>query len=703
MTESAVSTSILGDHVIDLLKDWVVEGLVFTTYQYENSVFQELILPSFLGSVLRPNSNSVRRVTENKMREDLRYGCFVFADERCTLAGENGATGATDLIPVRRGKIFHPKVVVGLLRRRDGVNTGEKKAMLLMVTSANLTHNGWQRNVECVASRIYEAGERPPIIDDTVAFLESLKPDDRLRRSSYENFIDQLRAVFPWGKKYKYTGSVKERLVITGIGDKEGVSFVTELSRALEEIAKGKYTNGVMEVISPFTNHATTVDETDESADNGVSESPLSELVRLLKPKSITVAVPLITSDQTKWRREKTNALLNQVESLRWGRLPDDVLRYPADDYTWFRNVHAKVVRLYPLRPLPPWHVTVIGSHNLTKQAYSGKNNIEVSLVSIEHGPNTSKPWLSQIDLPEYEPDKVGCDEDTQSLLDPWPLNIVYDWSARTFIVDAYDEEVIARIDIGEVHIAETTYKSGESIDVSSAENSDQIRDYLARNSFVKVNVKNDLIYEVYVEQINLEDKPPLYGKIDLEDILESLATTRKKPREKRSDLTDHTSTDRKPTASIKIVTLHDRLAWHLRGPIKISERINNLLQGENDSKLSRDFEPKYQLSVFKLVDKIVKADSEELPNTDKYVVLKALQNCLSGLKEQPRVKNYQQWYRDTYESRKELDRVLKSVIKKLRESIATELKAETGEGSLSINDQLKWFDGEIRKPVVSS
>lgn len=681
-TSNPYNSMILADHVSLLLAEWKVEGLVFTTYQYENDAFHDLILPTFLGSQLRPDTSVVRKTTEKLSRIELKYGCTVFPDHRCIWAGDYGATGVVDLIPVRRPGIFHPKVVVGILQKK--ALSGDPRrdmAVLLMVSSANLTKAGWQHNVEGVASRILAGDERPPVVDDIRNFLIELQKEDGQKHKPYASFLAAYDKVFQHAETVKV--KTKERLLVTGY---EKESFAESLKSAIEEIDSRALEGMALEVISPYTSVEP-------------NAHPLRDLVKVTKPASVVVWVPLQDPDRMKWNVDKIDALKGQVPNvISWGGLDEGVLVNPDPNNTFYRDVHAKIYRWRSVSGLA-WEITAIGSHNLTSQAFSGSQNIEASLVYVEYNPQQGKaiPWLKSIKLPHQSISSEGDSEDALPIEGTIPMAVVYDWSNGEMAVHSTDKnerEVV--VTIGEI-VRTFTIGPQKQVLVFSVEEASAVRTYILNHSFVQAKEVGGESVSIYVEQINLDDKPWLYDPVTLSDIIESLSTGDYSVKESKPEGDGGSVSIYPILETAKYETLHDRMAGLLRVPVKVSERIQHSKTIAFDRHLDQDMNPRHPLSMGRFVEHLVADQGTVFVSTDIYLTFKALEHCLSLMKSNAHcLPEYRSWYSYNKDEIGRLQAVVSKHLAKIRKELCQTLDSEGIAGKKFMN----WMDSEISIPA---
>ena len=119
-----------------------VRGAMFTTFRFEPAFFEQEILTA-LFDVTWHHVPKLRIMQFEELLRPLSGKVAVYYDHRALVEGDLGSA-ALDVrrIPCwPRTGYFHPKVVFVLV---DG-------ALVLMVSSANLTRAGWWENIEVAA------------------------------------------------------------------------------------------------------------------------------------------------------------------------------------------------------------------------------------------------------------------------------------------------------------------------------------------------------------------------------------------------------------------------------------------------------------------------------------------------------------------------------------------------------------------------
>ena len=146
----------------DLADFKAIDGAVFTTFTFVPDFFEQNVLPILFQ--VEGSGRTRRRVEVNTHLETAPVS--VFYDMSAQPRG--GGEFRYQHLPIRldKGGIFHPKVA--LIAGRDAE---DKRAVLVSVSSANLTLRGWGHNEEAVGSFWVETEPQREELLDFIAFL----------------------------------------------------------------------------------------------------------------------------------------------------------------------------------------------------------------------------------------------------------------------------------------------------------------------------------------------------------------------------------------------------------------------------------------------------------------------------------------------------------------------------------------------------
>ena len=397
---SAVPRSVLSEALRTHLNGATLRAAVLTTFVLGWDFTVDEVLPTLV-----PHSLSAMR---NARREELAEHLLsngaaltVYADA----AGIGDASGATRVplavVPVRHPTgYFHPKVLLALV-----VDDDQTERLVVAVGSANLTRRGWWESVEC--AHIWSIAAQAPTWcrDDLMSFIDqlgrhSVHPSDRTAPRLVRQF---LAATIQRKRESGTAHASPERFVWNGaIGRSSFVDEVTALT-------DGYYRNGTLEICSPWYSDA--------------GDAQVRQLSKALKVKQTVVLVP-VGDDGRALMPEK--AVTGLGDEVKWGALPRDVLSGGPTKEAKDRHVHAKAYRL--TRPGDTLNTLIVGSFNLTAQAFHAQQNLEAAiLVDVAVGGN--RKWLEPIEPPTQfvgpEPGEAG-ELGTAALS---PLRLTYDWA----------------------------------------------------------------------------------------------------------------------------------------------------------------------------------------------------------------------------------------------------------------------------------
>jgi len=395
---SAVPRSVLSEALRTHLNGATLRAAVLTTFVLEWDFTVDEVLPTLVPRSLSAMKNARR---EELAEHLLRNGAAltVYADA----AGIGDASGATRVplavVPVRHPTgYFHPKVLLALV-----VDDDQTERLVVAVGSANLTRQGWWESVEC--AHIWSIGARAPTWcrDNLMSFLDhldrhSVNPTDRTAPRSVREFLASTTQ-----RKHESANASPERFVWNGVGGRS--SFVDEVTA----LTAGYYRSGTLEICSPWY------------SDSG--DVQVRQLSRALKVKQTVVLVPVGDDGRARMPEKAVTGLGDEV---RWGALPRDVLSGGPTREAKDRHVHAKAYRL--TRPGDAWNTLIVGSFNLTAQAFHAQKNLEAAiLVDVAVGGN--RKWLEPVEPPTQFAGPEPGEEAELGTASLSPLLLTYDWA----------------------------------------------------------------------------------------------------------------------------------------------------------------------------------------------------------------------------------------------------------------------------------
>lgn len=336
-------------------------------------------------------------------------------------------------------------------------------------------------------------------------------------------------------------------------------------------------------------------------------------------------------------------------------------------------------------------------------QAFSGKQNIEVSLLLFEHPRSTAqaKRWLQYIQIPAETPPSTVPPSEEELLSDQFLIRLVFDWETSTLLIQSTDDSLHeTRLIIEPVTLSVVADTHMKEI-VLSAQEQSAVRKYLTQRSFVTAFVDKSL-ESVYVEQLNLEQKPWLYGKLSLQEIIEALTTDRPvtKVDTPRNSIRTRPPRPAVPRELIKIDTLSNRLAGLVRVSINAHELISRARkQGfacEGTTKtlnVQTLFSKHYPLSLWQYVECLMDTDNRHFSEEDIYIALTALEKVVSDARyTRGSVIEYRRWVQRHRSALNDLLARIQRHRHDLRKAIRNRLSQE----GISSHRFLKWLDNEL-------
>ena len=400
---SAPSRAVLADALRAEIGEATLQAAVFTTFALEWRFLLDEVLPVFVPHGL--SGNPLRR-REEMAEHFLATGAemTVYTDHR----GLRDTTGASRIplavVPIKHPTgFFHPKVVLAL------VDDGDAQRLVVAVASANLTKQSWWEWVEC--AHVWSIGDaaRTWSRDALLAFLGYLHGHSTTAaaRAATERIRGFLMGTAQRHRRSGGAGDAGERFLWNGAAGRP--AFVDQVARDVS----GYYIDGTLEVVSPWY------------SDTGHQQ--VQQLADRCAPGAVVVLAPLDADGHALVPPAAVDAL---PDIASWGTLPSDVLRSgPAPDARP-RHVHAKVYRF--ISPRERWETVVVGSFNLTGQAFGAAGNVEAAvLVEMPEASQRPSPWLKHVGtLPPLSDRPATDDETPDSAPVLSPLRLSYDWAS---------------------------------------------------------------------------------------------------------------------------------------------------------------------------------------------------------------------------------------------------------------------------------
>jgi hypothetical protein len=393
-------SAVLSESFQEHLEGKRVKTAVFFTFSFDPAFFEQQILPVFLDVPLS-QTIQVRLVQlEAELRERLNVA--VYYDPRGLV--DTNETPRLDIrrIPVAmQGGYFHAKNIFLICEPDDG-NDDSADSLIVATLSANLTEDGWWRNVECCHVETVEYGA-------SIGFRGDLLELFAATRKATSQGID-------------HGALEKVRKFVDGCGQRDRVTDDrmptrlfggrTSFVKFLSEETKGRLHGLNLEVIAPY------VDNSDAA--------PLKALLEEFSPRECRVLLPRNHSGSVACS-EAYYECVRKLQETCWAVLPKTVLQSGRTENARDRLVHAKVYRFF--HPNRRYEAIVVGSVNLTGAAHNKGGNLESAFVVEPELTQVPDWWLSRADG-KKPTSFVGADEDEDATSKSpaiWLL-VTYNW-----------------------------------------------------------------------------------------------------------------------------------------------------------------------------------------------------------------------------------------------------------------------------------
>ncbi|MFY1615885.1 hypothetical protein [Micromonospora sp. WMMD736] len=468
-----------------------VLAALFCTFRFDPGFFEREILPALFDVQLHQDPQ-IRRLQLEEALRPLAGRVAVYYDPGAIVTGDGTACLDVRRIPVRpRTGYFHPKNAFILVR-----NTSTQERSLVVLTgSANLTQAGWWENVEC--AHLEEIGEhsRSRTAPEIQRFLEHLR---RMARNFESHLaLDDIRGLLRTVQPIVHR-SANHRMHPHFLYN--GRRGVKDLVDQIDEIAGQRLRGANLEVLSPY------LDDADASV-------PLESLIDRFQPRRWRVMLPeegglaRCRPQLYDWVRERGG---------EWGRLPKAVLARGGKQATGatYRTVHAKVYRFFT----KDWEVTLVGSFNLTRPAYSGGGNVETGVLSEVTADRRPRFWLEEIEEPPPFAQPGEDDGVDQGFV---PLLARFDWAsgqAEVLWDGPGDSPRIEVYDRG-VHLFEIGHLKHAAWTPIAADDAAILRERLRETSFLTA-VVGDQRGIVLVHETGMAHRPSILLDLAPADIL---------------------------------------------------------------------------------------------------------------------------------------------------------------------------------------
>lgn len=481
---------VFSEAIQECLGDLQVAHLLFCTHDLDPQFFEQEVLPVFIGNDLKHNRRT-REVQLDYTIRERQIEIDVYYEPRALITYEGTARLGwyRHKMSGLHGGIFHPKVILALCVDDEGT-----ESLLVCISSANLTRSSWWNNVECADLQLLTDGVRHSYVDGLKTLLDRLQ---QRRRSHGQSPNPATKAIKRFlsrqsGFVQKTTGGTLRPQLLAGHDD---------LVDSIDQLFGSRLHGTHLEIVSPFFN----------GDERGVL-STLQAFTDTFAPQTVLVALPA-RAHRTTISKEVYDAV-PKVPGATWASLPRDVTAAARGDSAVARAVHAKVYRFWR-GGSQPIEVFVVGSHNLTSSALTGKQNWETSVV-IET--TNARPARFLQDDPDA-PQEFSClDEDLETLDDSLriPLSVAFDWNTRVATArwESADAERVSLHRSGAL-ICSISLPGGTTRQLN-AEASAAIAQVLLRSCLVTVRRTDGGEGPLLIEELNHDSKPDLLEGLEL-------------------------------------------------------------------------------------------------------------------------------------------------------------------------------------------
>jgi hypothetical protein len=516
---SPIPTSALSDHFQEHMKGRRLRSAVFLTFQFDPGFFEQEVLPVFVDTALS-HAKRVRLAQLDDALREVPGRIAVYYDQNGLVPGTGSARLDIDRIPVRHQPgIFHPKNIFAIVEELDADKDGVRAQTLLVAAmSANLTRSGWWENVEVCHVEELRRDEPCSYLENLLAFLVKLD-ETRIRSGTGSAALTQVlafvRSVPPGPRR-------REQPVLEFYagpwGADPGAKGKTRVAaflahRLLPRLRSSG--NVVLEIISPYL-------------DKGEHSKPLTDLIDAFAPREVRVLLPM--DDGTCQCSPELHQHVKELPNVEWARLSaPELLKNGSGASARERRIHAKVIRIYQLRPTSEF--LFIGSVNLTSPAHNGANVETAFLVEVREG--RPQPWLENRSQRPKDFAVPTGDEDTATT-GGTQLSIQFSWAThegKTHWDDSKTSPPLVVSSSGIRLFALGGCPPREWIALT-AEHSAAIERELQSTSLLTVSGDGASDGLLLIQEIDMEKRPSLIENLTAAEILQFWAT---KPPDERA------------------------------------------------------------------------------------------------------------------------------------------------------------------------
>lgn len=492
---SGAPTAVLTNHLQSLLSGRRVTAAVFATFTLEPQFFEEEVLPLLADDELVQEPRMRLVQLEEQLRGEI--GPVAVYYDQAGLRADGSPRLDVRYVPVRVPTgLFHPKLVLVLTAPRDQ-NSRLKPALICGVLSANLCQDAWWRSLECAHFEVLEEGGRASIRDDLRKCLLDIRG-----LSAREDGHDALDRIREW---LRYSLSDTVHSTEAGRLRTRLIAGTRSLLDAVDDVRGAAIEGRCLEVVSPF------FDKEDPK--------PLASLIERFSFRETRVFLPT-AADGSVLCSPGIYEGIRSLNGVRWGRLPEDLLKLGKELNAPRRGVHAKVYRF--IDRTQRLETLLVGSHNLTSAAHQRGGNFEASVLIERESPGPIDWWLS-IDSGRPKGFAEPTDHEDEAGDSFVPLQVRFDWTTRRSEArwDGASTSPALRVrSAGELLFEVTSLPKSEWQPLADAA-SDALERILVSTSILEIVLPNGTSGAVLVQESGMTRKPSILLSLSATDILE--------------------------------------------------------------------------------------------------------------------------------------------------------------------------------------
>ncbi len=363
-------------------------GCIATTFTFNAAFFEEECLASFLGLESEPNEDGPAYLIEREEKLAKLSCAAVLVDSHHCRGSRNLRW---DLLPARLPGIQHAKVSLMVWTNR----------LRLIIGSANLTEDGYRRNLEVFGVLDYFDGSTASIdcLTETTAFLRRIVKYGAASSTGESPAVNRWNRLLEhvgtncsnWGTASELTGRMPVRVLTIFVEPDASPerSCLSQLQKLLPKSARPY----VAKVVSPFFDPPEAPNQ------------PATEILKLVRKRDkVTIKYHVTGEDVADGSADGDTVFMHAPKSLTrpLDRESCEVKFYRVQ-VSENRPLHAKGIWLEDDR----WVVYQIGSSNFTSAGLgiAKRSNIEANLVYIvdaTRDPTVFKSFEASFPASEY-------------------------------------------------------------------------------------------------------------------------------------------------------------------------------------------------------------------------------------------------------------------------------------------------------------